>query len=338
MAATIAVASIGASVPVQVDASSVAGEITQFVEADFGAYLDRVNEGVSFSKAKTAKDAFVFVNQGVEIYGEDWRFNAWVGDYHLDFTSGEVTAGGYATGAIINVRVGEESLFTASRDGDQVKIDNGFFDLDVYSSTTTPFILTGQASWGGIGTISSADLALACVIYDFMVEESAKQQATTEPEVPETIDGLYDFIVNGNFGADFEKRRNEANSSVVNGWKEFSDVRSMIPNSNGFANWQSGLWTITVFGQKLTNTGLEQGFITATYAPTGNILRFSFAEDGNIRMEKKKAGTYVDKMTYAINPPASYGVINFANDDKIDTELIALAAAVDQHCSAAPRE
>ena len=153
-----------------------------------------------------------------------------------------------------------------------------------------------------------------------------------------SVAGEITQFVEADFGADFEKRRNEANSSVVNGWKEFSDVKSMIPNSNGFADWQSGLWIITVFGQKLTNTGLEQGFITATYVPTGNILRFSFAEDGNIRMEKKKAGTYVDKMTYAINPPASYGVINFANDDKIDTELIALAAAVDQYCSAAPRE
>ena len=176
-------------------------------------------------------------------------------------------------------------------------------------------------------TIMAATIAVASIGASVPVQVDASSVA-----------GEITQFVEADFGDDFEKRRNEANSSVVNGWKEFSDVKSMIPNSNGFADWQSGLWIITVFGQKLTNTGLEQGFITATYVPTGNILRFSFAEDGNIRMEKKKACTYVDKMTYAINPPASYGVINFANDDKIDTELIALAAAVDQYCSAAPRE
>ena len=132
--------------------------------------------------------------------------------------------------------------------------------------------------------------------------------------------------------------RNEANNGVTNGWTEFSDAKSMIPNSNGLTKWQSGLWTVSVFGQKLTNTGLEQGIVTATYVPTGSLLRFSFTEDGSIKVAKKKGGLYGDNYTTSkIDSPDRYGVINFTNGEKIDTELLALAAAVDQYCSSAPR-
>ena len=343
MAATIAVVGVCASAPVQVNAStgasSMSNKALQFAEADFGGYLDRANDGVGMSNAQTAKAAFEFANQGADVSGEDWRFNASAGDYHFVFMAGEVTTGGYATGATIDVFVNDESLFTASRDGDQVTFGfNNGFDLDDYSSTTTPFILTGQVSWG-VETISSADLALACALYDFIVAEDAASQPTTiEPVMSDTIDGLYEFITNGDLGNDFVNLRNEANNGVTNGWTEFSDAKSMIPNSNGLTKWQSGLWTVSVFGQKLTNTGLEQGIVTATYVPTGSLLRFSFTEDGSIKVAKKKGGLYGDNYTTSkIDSPDRYGVINFTNGEKIDTELLALAAAVDQYCSSAPR-
>lgn len=343
MAATVAFVGVCASAPIQANASTISSDSSnralQMAEADFGGYLDRANEAVGLSGAKTAKEVFEFASQDADVGGEDWRFNVSVGDYHFVFMSGDVETGGYATGAAIDVFKDDESLFTVTREGDKLNFgfDNGL-DLDDYASTTTPFILTGQVSWG-VETVCSADVAMAFAIYDFIVAENASQPTTTEPEVPDTIDGLYDCIVNSqNFGSSFENFRNEANNGVTNGWKSFSDAKSMIPNSNGVAVWQAGLWKIAVSGQKLTNAGLEQGFVTATYEPTGSLLRFSFDGEGSIVVSKKVGGMYIREYTTCTLPsPKRYGIIDFADGNKIDTELIALAAVADKFCTEAPR-
>ncbi len=344
MAATVAFVGVCASAPIQANASTISSDSSnralQMAEADFGGYLDRANDAVGLSGAKTAKEAFVSASQGASVSGQDWKFNATAGEYFMDFMSGEVTTGGYATGAAIDVFKGGESLFTVTREGDKLNFGfNNGLDLDDYASTTTPFILTGSVSWG-VETICSADLAMACAIYDFIVaEDAASQSTTTEPEVPDTIDGLYDYIVNSqNLDSSFENFRNEANNGVQNGWKSFSDAKSMIPNSNGVAVWQAGLWKIAVSGQELTNTGLEQGFVTATYEPTGSLLRFSFDGEGSIVVSKKVGGMYVREYTTCTLPsPKRYGIIDFADGNKIDTELIALAAVADKLCTEAPR-
>lgn len=347
MAATFAFVGVCASAPVQANASTASSDASyralQLAEEDFGGYLDRANDSVSLSGAKTAETAFVasiqLGNSEVSSADNEWKFSVKVNDYYMDFMSGEVKTGGYASGAAIDVFVDDTPLFTAYRDDNIINFGFGnTIDLDDYTSTTTPFILTGQVSWG-VETICSADLAMAYAVYDFIVAEDAASQSTiTEPVEPETIDGLYDFITTGNLANDFENLRNEANNGITNGWKSFSDVKSMIPNSNGVAVWQSGLWKIAVSGQKLTNAGLEQGFVTATYEPTGNLLRFSFDENGKIVVSKKKGGMYGETYTTCeIKTPDRYGVIDFADGDKIDSELIALTAVVDKYCSEAPR-
>lgn len=347
VAATMAFVGIGTS-PMPATAatpsSSASYRALQMAEVDFGGYLDRANDAVGLSGAKTAKTAFLAANQlsdaEVSSSNNEWKFSVKVGDCYMDFMSGEIAAGGYASGAVIDVFVDNESLFTVQRFDDEVSFGfDNYLDLSEVSSSTAPFILTGQVSWG-VETVCSADVAMACMIYDFIVaEDAAKHSAVAEPVTSDTIDGLYDFICNGDIANDFENLRSEANNGIANGWKDFSDAKSMIPNSCGVATWQSGLWKVTVSGQKLTKTGLEQGFVTATYVPTGSLLRFSFSNDGSIVVSKKKGGLYTGDAytTSTIDSPKRYGVIDFVNGDKIDSELIALAAVADKYCNDAPR-
>lgn len=336
---------IGVNTPTTVNAStaesSISNEALQYAEADFDGFLDRANDGAGQSGAKTAKDVFEFCYKSADISGEDWKFGVTVGDFYLDFMAGEITTGGYATGAVIDVFKDSKSLFTVSREGSQINYGFGnYLDLDGIQCTTTPFILTGSVSWG-VETVCSADMAMACALYECIVAEAEAEAESELEQINEYagIDGFFDYVVNGNIDGDFVNYRNEACNGIANGWKQLSDAKSMFTNCNGSACWCSGLWTIQVSGQDLTNTGLSAGYVTATDLASGGLLRFSFSEEGEILVDEKIGGSYASSYrSRKIESPSRYGVIDLdLSDKKIDTELLALAAVVDHYCASAPR-
>jgi hypothetical protein len=253
---------------------------------------------------------------------------------------GMVTTGGYTTGATVDVFRENESLFTVSREGD--RINYGFNNsLDLTSVTSSgdamPFILTGSVSWG-VETVCSADVAFACALYEYCVAEVEEEERMSQQSDDECISALYDFFRDGSMSDDFKKLRVESCNGISNGWKSFADAKNLIAGSNGNNRWKAGVWEIYVSGQELTNTGLTQGFVTATDPATGYLLRFSFTEDGTILMQKKVGGIYAASYHNAcgIEDPQRYGVIDM-DGKKIDSELIALAAMVNKYCIAAPR-
>ena len=335
---------IGTSMPTTVNAStaesSISNEALQYAEADFDGFLDRANDGAGQSGAKTAKDVFEFCYKSADISGEDWKFGVTVGDYYLDFMSGEVTTGGYATGAVIDVFKDNENLFSVSREGSVINYGYGnCLDLDGIQCATTPFILTGSVSWG-VETVCSADMAMACALYEcIMAEVEAEADEPEQIDEYAGVDGFFEYVVNGNIDGDFENYRNEACNGVANGWKQLSDAKSMFVNANGSASWGSGLWRIQVYGQDLTSVGLAPGYVTATDLVSGGLLRFSFSEEGEILVDEKVGGCYASSYrSRKIESPSRYEVIDLdLSGKKIDTELLALAAVVDHYCASAPR-
>lgn len=341
VAATMAFVGIVASVPMSATAATASSDASnralQMAE-DFGGFLDRANDGVGLSGAKTAKTAFIAANQlgDAEVSsaaGDDWKFSVKVGDYYMDFMSGEVATGGYATGAAIDVFVNNESLFTVQRFDDKISFGfDNYLDLSEASSSTTPFILTGQVSWG-VETVCSADIAMASAVFDFIVSENEKSSSQVEPEQDDVIETFFANVTSGNIQYAVANYRNEANNGVTNGWQSFGDAKSMIAESNGDTSWTSGAFTVRIGGQKLTNTGLEQGFVVATNPKTGNLVRFSFTKEGGIEIAEKIGGMYGERfITGSIDNPDRYGVIDLNENEKIDTELLALAAAVNDCC------
>ncbi len=350
LATAIAItATFGMNMPTTVSAStvesSISNEALQYAEADFDGFLDRVNDGAGQSGAKTAKEVFESYYESADISGEDWKFGVTVGDYYLDFMSGEITTGGYATGAVIDVFKDNKSLFTVSREGSVINFGFGnCLDLDgIQCCATTPFILTGSVSWG-VETVCSADMAMACALYECImaeVEAEAEAEADELEQINEyaSIDGFFEYVTNGNIDGDFVNYRNEACNGVANGWKQLSDAKSMFANCNGSACWGSGIWRIQVYGQDLTSVGLAPGYVTATDLASGGLLRFSFSEEGEILVDEKIGGCYASSYrSRKIESPSRYGVIDLdLSEKKIDTELIALAAVVDHYCASASR-
>lgn len=338
LAAALAFAVVGVATPVPANAVTVESGASkgaqQFAESDFGGYIAKANDCTGLSGAKTAKEAFEACEK-VTVSGDSWKFGVTVGDYYLDFMSGEVATGGYTTGATVDVFKAETPLFTATREGSKISygFDN-YLDLSGIDTYTTPFILTGSVS-GGVETVCTADIAMACALYEYCAAEVESEEATVQPS-DEAISGLYDYFRDDISFADyFENIRNEANNGVTNGWRSLADVKDLIGGSDGNARWTTGNWEIYVSGQDLTSTGLSQGFVTVTDKATGNLLRFSFTEEGKILMQKKVGGVYADSYheTREIESPKRYAVIDLDDSGKkMDTELLALTAVVNNRC------
>lgn len=340
LATALAFTAIGATTPGTVNAATIESGASkgaqQFAESDFGGYIAKANDCTGLSGAKTAKEAFEACEK-VTVSGDSWKFGVTVGDYYLDFMSGEVATGGYTTGAMVDVFKAETPLFTATREGSKINygFDN-YLDLSGIDTYTTPFILTGSVSWG-VETVCTADIAMACALYEYCAAEAESEETIVQPS-DEAISGLYDYFRDDVYFADcFENMRNEANNGVTNGWKTFADANSLIAGSNGNTRWTTGTWEIYISGQDLTSTGLSQGFVTVTDKATGNILRFSFTEEGKIFMQKKVGGVYAASYheTREIESPKRYAVISLDDSGKqVDTELLALAAVVNNRCVA----